>query len=281
MLGGVVAEAVRAAGDALVEIGDEVVLEVRVLRVHVGQAPHLAGGALQPVVPVGNLLEAAGVVEVLRPPHGIQQILADALQGGGGVVWNHVHDHLHAVPVGLLAHSGELLLGAQLVVADGPVRGLVVVVPLPLAVELHAAVPAHHARVGRGGLHGGVPGPGDVLHALGDRGEGPAPGVENRAVLNTLRQAVGIAGPAGRSACGLPAAGVRTPGQRRRQKKRKKKGQGPSGERYHMYTVLLAVIFSIMPQASAQIKGPPHGRPALRFLRAGRPLLGQSLPEGP
>ncbi len=257
VLGGVVAEAVRAAVDALVEVGDEVVLEGRILRVHVRQAPHLPGGALQPVVPLDDLVEAVGVVELLPSPGGADQALADAVQVRGGVVGDHVHDHLDAVPVGRLTHGGKCLLGAQLVIADGPVGGLVVVVPLSLAVELHTAAAPRHTGVDGGGLDGGEARPGDVLHALGDGLEGPAPGVEDGSLLHRLRQSVGVPGALAAPLL-LRAAPRRQHQQHRRRQRRRAASVNTSSVHYASCPAGAAGLCSLYAGSPFPARGMPH-----------------------
>ena len=54
MLARVIAHAITAIRNKLIEIFDKVILEFRVLRVDIRESAHLASRTLQAVAPVGN-----------------------------------------------------------------------------------------------------------------------------------------------------------------------------------------------------------------------------------
>ena len=81
-----------------------------------------------------------------------------------GVVGDNVYQNLYAVLVSFLTHLGKLIAGSELIVADFEVGGLIVVVPLSVAVQLHAAVLALKTGVDRRCLNRCKACRGDVSH---------------------------------------------------------------------------------------------------------------------
>ena len=198
-LGRVVAEAVRAGLHAGLEPAEDVLLHVGVLGVPLDEAGQGVLGLLKavPLGPVGaGALVGPGLAGVapfagLAPVDLIADFVGNGALAGGHVVHNLVHDDLHAVGVGHLAHLPEFLVGAQLIVADDLILGgLIVVVPLALADDLQTAVFSHDDGVDGRGLDRGEARRGNLGDHRLDGVEVPAPGVENCAVLDDLRQAI-------------------------------------------------------------------------------------------
>ena len=90
------------------------------------------------------------------------------------MVGDNVYQNLYSVLICLLTHFGKLVAGSELIVSDFEIGRLIVVVPLAVAVQLHAAVLALEAGVYRRGLHSGVAGCGYISHRFFDRLEIPA-----------------------------------------------------------------------------------------------------------
>ena len=165
VLRGVIAETVRAAGDRVVDKLEEILLEGRTLGVDVGQAAHLGGGALQTIVPMRDFLVVVLMIKQLQTAAArLNQVLRNRVILRCGVVRDHVDKHLDAVFLRLGAHGGKFLLAAELVVADFEVGRLVVIVPLAVAVQLHAAVLTLETGVDRRGLHRGESRCRDIRH---------------------------------------------------------------------------------------------------------------------
>ena len=165
MLGCVVAEAVGAAGNAVVDKLEEIILEGRTLCIDVGQAAHLGGRALKSVVPVVYILIVVLVEKRFKAAAArLYEIIGNLVKLRRGVVRDNVHQNLYAVLVGFLTHLRKLFARAELVVSDFEIGGLIVVVPLAVTVKLHAAVLALKTSVDRRGLHRCETCCGDVSH---------------------------------------------------------------------------------------------------------------------
>ena len=155
MLRGVMAKAVRSAGDTVVEEFYEVILKRRTLRIDIGQTAHFVGRTLQTVLIVGDIASSPFVIQRLKTAAaGFDQIIRNRAQRGGGVVCDNVYKHLYAVLVRFTAHGLEFVASAELVVADLKIGGLIVVIPLAVSVQLHAAALTLEAFVYRRGLNG-------------------------------------------------------------------------------------------------------------------------------
>ncbi len=127
----------------------------------------------------------------------LYQILRDLIELRRGVVGNDVHDHPDAVLMRRVAHGFEFVARAELIVADFEIGGLVVIIPLAVAVQLHAAVLALETVVDRRGLHRGKACRGDVGHALLDRVEVPAERLQNGALRHLLHAGQGTGSAVG------------------------------------------------------------------------------------
>lgn len=99
------------------------------------------------------------------------------------MVGQHVNNDAQPQALGIVTHRLELVAGAQLIVANGPVGGLVVVVPLAVAKELASAALAHNALVDGRGLHNRVAGILDLGQMLADGVERPRPGVQDNLII--------------------------------------------------------------------------------------------------
>ena len=102
MLGGIIAEAVHAIIDQLLEVGGHHVADGGIaVGVDIVQADQLAVGDLVTVVPVGNVavIAVVMVIIVVLPAGG------DGVVIGGHVVGHDVHDDTHAVLVRGLAQA--------------------------------------------------------------------------------------------------------------------------------------------------------------------------------
>ncbi len=189
VLGGVVAEAAGTEVDKVVYVLQEIVLEIGILRVHVGQTSHLAGSTFHAVVPLGYWLEAVGVEQIVVAAYGIVESGKHSGVVHSGVVGQHVHDNAYAIFICAVGHLLEVVAGAQHVVADSPVGWLVIVVPLAhdrvagLAEQSHAAVVADEACLHGRGLHVVEACVGYLFHVCGYGVEAPRPCVKNHFIL--------------------------------------------------------------------------------------------------
>ena len=186
MLGSVIPEAISAVGHGLHEqivhaFGDGIILSVQI-----PQARKLVLGAVLSIVVIGDLLVLMVVGFVLP-------LTFDHIKIGSEMVGHGIDDDAQAVLVRQLAHFLEFVFRTDHIVTDGHVGRLVDIVPveIPVAGAKLAVVLDFDDWFG---LDGGITGLGDIRNVLHDGFEGPFKGVQGRAVLHILRQAVLLTG---------------------------------------------------------------------------------------
>ena len=154
VLGSVVAEAVGAAGNTVIDKLEEIILEGRTLGIDVGQAAHLRCSTLKSVVPIVYVLVVVLVEKRFKAAAAsLYEVIGDLVKLRCSVVRDNVHQNLYTVLVGFLTHLRKFFARAELVVADFEIGRLIVVVPLAVAVQLHAAVLSLKTCIDRRGLH--------------------------------------------------------------------------------------------------------------------------------
>lgn len=183
VLGRVVAESARATGQHVVDILHVVVLEIGILGVDVGQRAHLARRALVAVTVVLDGPQAVGMEQVLTAIHGTVQARVNLGAVDDRVVGKHIDDDAQAKSLGLVTHRLELIARAQLIVADGPIRRLVMVIPFAMAKELTPATLTHNTLVDGRSLHNRVARILDLGQVLADGVERPRPRVQNNLII--------------------------------------------------------------------------------------------------
>ena len=99
------------------------------------------------------------------------------------MVGQHIHNDTQSQAGSLGAHRLELVARAQLVVADSPVRRLIVVIPLAVTEKLATATLAHDALVDGRRLHDCVASGLDLGQMLLDGVERPRPRVQNNLII--------------------------------------------------------------------------------------------------
>lgn len=123
--------------------------------------------------------------------YGSIEHVRDASVINGGVVGKDIDDDLDAILASLVAQTDEVFASADLIVADLPVDGLVVIVPAAVTKELRTATLVAFgfvdAVLSRRCLYDLVAGSGDVCQILSDGIEGPAPGMQDDIVLRRSR----------------------------------------------------------------------------------------------
>ena len=104
------------------------------------------------------------------------------------MICHNVNNNLDAIGMSSLAHSLELFLGTELIVADGIVGGLILIVPFTVTVKLHTAVVALYDLIDRRGLNSREACFGDFRNIILNRVEVPAPAVQDKSLLDILWQ---------------------------------------------------------------------------------------------
>ena len=183
VLGRVIAEAPGTTSQHVVDKLHVVVLEIRILGVHVGQRTHLARRALVAVAVVLDRPQAVGVEQVLAAIHGAVEARVDLRAVNHRVIGQHIHNHAQPQTLGLGAHRLELVARPQLIITYRPVRRLVVIIPLAVAEQLPAAVLTHDTLIDGRRLHYRVARILDLSQMFLDGVERPRPRVENNLVI--------------------------------------------------------------------------------------------------
>ena len=183
----VVAEAVCATSNKVVNVKHEIVLEIRIFRIYVRKSADTAGCAIPTVVIVFNRVQSVGMVQIFATTHGFNEIFGNGGSVEAGMIRQYVDEHLYAILLCFGAHSNKFITSTELIVADFPIAWLIVVIPLSVAKDLHTAIFANETCVGRRGLNIGVTRSGNVFHIFFDGVKRPAPSMEDGCIVGNTR----------------------------------------------------------------------------------------------
>ena len=119
----------------------------------------------------------------LSAAHSFIKVFCDGVDIKGCMVGENIHNHLYIVFGGGIHHLFHLISGADNIVADFPICGLIIIIPVTfghiLIENFLAAALGSETILDRGGLHHGEAGIGDVLHVRSDLRKAPAPGMKD------------------------------------------------------------------------------------------------------
>ena len=101
MLSCIISESPYTTGNQVVDIFEIIVLEKRILCIHVGQSSHLTCCALEPVVIVSYLVESISMIEAVMSSNCIIQSVLNTCIVNGSMIRYDVYDNLKSVTFGL------------------------------------------------------------------------------------------------------------------------------------------------------------------------------------
>ena len=173
-------ETVRAARNAVVHIRHKIRLERRIFRIHVRKTAHRIRSTLKTVAVICNTALFALVIQVLNSADCIKKILLDFSFSRRRMIWKNVYYNGNSVFFRLFTDAYKFIARSKLVIADFPVRRLIMIIPFSgqiSAKKIKSAVITFQTRIHWRKLHRSKTCFCNILHIFFRRLKRPAPAV--------------------------------------------------------------------------------------------------------